>query len=477
MSSRIEVELTSQKPDGFWTWRAAGAKEPRGTLDGSILYEGAKIGDVVRAEAVIEIDGITIESVYAPKTKQSQSNLIELSSKEPVSYLTRTVSNRDRNRPSSERKSPVKPRSRRPESTDGETRTDRPSRHAESRTSSKRPESRRTGPAEGQEKKPAQRRPERPSQPSQTPKAPVARFKKLIPRNTHRAKTLEGLAPEHLPIAEQLLKGGLPAVRQALATQNEKAIAEGKPTIPETVVLAIAEPMLPILKLATWKDRAEVAIEIANDASLRDLRSVISAADLIRHDDSTREMLDTLKGLTEQRAAKLHADWLGEIRENLNAKRVIRAARLASRPPEPIAKLPADLLEELTNAANEMLSPETPADRWSALLDALSQSPIRRQVQPKGLPVNAPVELIEQAKENSGRIPALAQLLGIAIPPPPRPRKKIIPAQPTKQDAEASADSVASELQTAHGESIQNSLETSSAAEELTETTQSDAAD
>ncbi len=477
MSSRIEVELTSQKPDGFWTWRAAGAKEPRGTLDGSILYEGAKIGDVVRAEVVIEIDGITVESVYAPKTKQSQSNLIELSSKEPVSYLTRTVSNRDRNRPSSERKSPVKPRSRRPESTDGETRPDRPSRHAESRTDSKRPESRRTGFAEGPEKKPAQRRPERHSQPTQTPKAPPARFKKLIPRNTHRANTLEGLAPEHLPIAEQLLKGGLPAVRQALATQNEKAIAEGKPTIPETLVLTIAEPMLPMLKLATWKDRAEVAIEIANDASLRDLRSVISAADLIRHDDSTREMLETLKGLTEQRAAKLHADWLGEIRENLNAKRIIRAARLSSRPPEPIAKLPADLLEELTNAANEMLSPETPADRWSALLDALSQSPIRRQVQPKGLPANAPVELIEQAKENSGRIPALAQLLGIAIPPPPRPRKKIIPAQPSKLDAEASTNSAADDTQTAPEESIQNSLETTAAAEEPAEITQPDAAE
>ncbi|MDA8080949.1 MAG: hypothetical protein M0Z96_04980 [Actinomycetota bacterium] len=238
---------------------------------------------------------------------------------------------------------------------------------------------------------------------------------------------MQNIAPEHHPIAEQLLKGGLPAVRQALSSQNEKAIAEGKPTISESVVLSIAEPMLPLLKLATWKDRAEVAIEIANEASLRDLRSVISAADLIRHDDTTREMLEKMKELTEQRAATLHAAWLAEIRENLDGKRVIRAVRLSSRPPEPIAKLPAALLEELTNAANDMLAPETPADRWAALLDALSQSPIRRQVHPKGLPQNASAELIELAKESSGRIPALAQLLGIAIPPPPRPRKKIAP--------------------------------------------------
>ena len=32
MSVRIEIELTSSAPDGSWTWRAAGAREPRGVL-------------------------------------------------------------------------------------------------------------------------------------------------------------------------------------------------------------------------------------------------------------------------------------------------------------------------------------------------------------------------------------------------------------------------------------------------------------
>ena len=40
MSIRIEIELTSSAPDGSWTWRAAGAREPRGVLDGSILPAG-----------------------------------------------------------------------------------------------------------------------------------------------------------------------------------------------------------------------------------------------------------------------------------------------------------------------------------------------------------------------------------------------------------------------------------------------------
>ena len=36
MSRRIEVELTSERPDGSWTWRAAGAREPKGELDGGL---------------------------------------------------------------------------------------------------------------------------------------------------------------------------------------------------------------------------------------------------------------------------------------------------------------------------------------------------------------------------------------------------------------------------------------------------------
>ncbi|HEX4865511.1 MAG TPA: hypothetical protein VFV02_15690, partial [Acidimicrobiales bacterium] len=63
MARRIDIELTSTRPDGTWTWRAAGAKEPKGVLEGALLYEGAKAGDVARAEAEFEIEGITIISV------------------------------------------------------------------------------------------------------------------------------------------------------------------------------------------------------------------------------------------------------------------------------------------------------------------------------------------------------------------------------------------------------------------------------
>src|ERR1700730_4335879 len=70
MARRIEIELTSSRPDGTWTWRAAGALKPRGVVEGSLIYDGAKAGDVVRADAEFEIEGITIVGVLPPKERK-----------------------------------------------------------------------------------------------------------------------------------------------------------------------------------------------------------------------------------------------------------------------------------------------------------------------------------------------------------------------------------------------------------------------
>src|SRR5881296_1222443 len=78
MSRRIEIELTSARPDGTWTWRAAGAREPKGVLEGGLLYEGAAVGDVLRAEAEFEIDGITVTSVLAPPPKRVVAERLEI---------------------------------------------------------------------------------------------------------------------------------------------------------------------------------------------------------------------------------------------------------------------------------------------------------------------------------------------------------------------------------------------------------------
>src|SRR5438034_2937202 len=78
MSRRIDIELTSSRDDGTWTWRAAGAKQPKGTLDADLLYPGAKTGDIVRAEAEFEVEGITIIQVLPPKEKRSEPERLEI---------------------------------------------------------------------------------------------------------------------------------------------------------------------------------------------------------------------------------------------------------------------------------------------------------------------------------------------------------------------------------------------------------------
>src|SRR3954468_2999692 len=78
MPRRIELELTSERPDGTWTWRAAGAREPKGELDSSLLPGGSKVGDVLRAEADFHVDGITVLSVLPPKGTRVEPERLEL---------------------------------------------------------------------------------------------------------------------------------------------------------------------------------------------------------------------------------------------------------------------------------------------------------------------------------------------------------------------------------------------------------------
>ena len=78
MARRIDIELTSVRGDDTWTWRAAGARQPKGVLDAAILYEGAQVGDVVRAEAEFEIDGILVTSVVPPKAARAAPERLEV---------------------------------------------------------------------------------------------------------------------------------------------------------------------------------------------------------------------------------------------------------------------------------------------------------------------------------------------------------------------------------------------------------------
>jgi hypothetical protein len=231
---------------------------------------------------------------------------------------------------------------------------------------------------------------------------------------------LESLPPEQRPVAEQVLRGGIPAVRTALHLEREKASAEGRPAPNSEALLSMAEDLLPRLKAAEWRDRAEAAAKVADEIALRDLRSVVAGADVAR-DEEGRRLAATLREALERRVDAQREEWLTDVRTNLEEGRVVRALRLSGRPPDPGTRFPAELATQLAEAASQALSPDTPADRWAALLEAVTVSPVRRAVKPLGLPAEAPEDLLQAARQSSGRIPALAALLGISMPPPPGP--------------------------------------------------------
>jgi len=241
---------------------------------------------------------------------------------------------------------------------------------------------------------------------------------------------LEALAPEQRAVAEQVLRGGIPAVRRAIEEQNSTAKAAGQPEITGGPLVAMAEELLPKLKAAEWRDRAEAALADVDTIGLRDLRSVVSGADAAARDDESRTLAVSLREALDRRIKAQNDAWTGEITTALDESRLVRALRVAARPPDPAMRVPADLALRLSGTASEAMAADTPHDRWAALLEAVAASPVRTTVKPAALPDDAPEELLHAARQQAGRIPALTQLLGISMPPPPGPVRRI-PPKPT----------------------------------------------
>src|SRR5678816_1554684 len=78
MSRRIDIELTSSREDGSWTWRAAGAREPKGTLEGAVLPSGAHVGDVLRVEIEGFLDGLSVVAVVPPRAARNEPERLEI---------------------------------------------------------------------------------------------------------------------------------------------------------------------------------------------------------------------------------------------------------------------------------------------------------------------------------------------------------------------------------------------------------------
>jgi hypothetical protein len=404
MPRRIDVELTSERPDGTWTWRAAGARQPKGEVAASVLPPGAKVGAVLRAEADFNIDGIDILSIVPTKDDRREPERIEIlgSGREFTPVTSQLASKGDR---------PRRDRGDRPE------RGDRPPRGRDDRQRPSRPSAPRA---------------ERPRRERPSPPPPKPKPKKLRAGRAHRDALLAELAPEQQPIAEQLFRGGMPQVRTALKEANAAAAAEGRPAMPTETVLKIAEELVPRTRLADWFDRAEAAKVDAEEIALRDLRAVVSAADDVAREEATRELAAELRAVLDRRATAEQQEWLTDVTGSLEGGRVVRALRLSSRPPQPNESLPAETLTALGEAAGAAMTADIASDRWATLLDAVAYSPIRRNVVPAGAPAEPTDELLALVKKHATRVPSAAALFGIAVPAPterraPKPRPKPAP--------------------------------------------------
>ena len=154
---------------------------------------------------------------------------------------------------------------------------------------------------------------------------------------------LAALRPEQIPVAEQLLRGGLQAVRQAIETQNASNKAAGKPPVASDALLGMADELLPAVRLADWKDRASVAQTTGKDYRLRELRAVVAASRTVNLDEEGRAMAKALQESLDQRTTALREEWLARITNALNDGRVQQAVEASIRPPEPGTRCPAEL--------------------------------------------------------------------------------------------------------------------------------------
>ncbi|MDA8400275.1 MAG: hypothetical protein M0008_09570 [Actinomycetota bacterium] len=423
VTPRIEIELTSTREDGRWTWRAAGAREPRGLLDGGILYDGAKVGDVVRADAEFFMDGISIATVHPPRVKQAPKDRLE------VVGIPRPAPGDQ----ADERHPPS-----------GARRREKGSEHSDSDADRARSRSRDAGARNkrgGSDRATAgQSRSSSAGDQGSRPTPARERSKRFVPGTAHRDALLKALQADQRSVAEQLLRGGIPAVRRALDQRNDAAKAAGEPVADPSGVISLAEELLPRVNAALWLDKAEAASKNLRDVPLRDLRSIVAGASALTLDEPSRMLAAGLRDALSTQVEGARKRWLESIERALADEDVPEALTRSARPPDPGARFPAELALRLAEVTSNVLDADLEPDRWQEILQAAMRCPARRMIKPKGFPPAPTKELLQAARQACAQIPSIASLLGMSMPPPPPPRQR--PHGPTQSSSPATAEGI-----------------------------------
>ena len=482
VTRRLDIELTSQRSDDTWTWRAAGARQPKGEVSSGLLPESAAVGALLRAEVDAGLDGMEIVSVIPIRQRDEPADRLELIGRSSAPLVTTKLVSGARRRDSGgsgdARRGGRQDESGRPgarrrprggrDDDAREGRADRAERRERGRgkqrdradaTARRR---HRDGEEAGAQRRGARPNDRRPDSRKATgrddrrtgrrdrssgevrrkgplrPKAPS-----LNAKNVHRDAFLKTLPDEQRAMAREVLRGGIPGLRSTIKRMNGKATAASLPNIPAAPIVTLAESMAPALKAAEWHDRAEAAIEDMDKVDLREIRSVIAAADRSARTSETRALADRLRDGFAARLEEDHRKWLEELAVTVRDGRVIRALRLSSHPPKAGAPLPVDMAERLSDMTATGLSSDTGQQRWANVIDSLAFSPVRSRVIPVSVPDKPGAELLDVVRRHADKLPQIAELFGLPSVSKRRDRPTESPSPPTSPPPHTPAVSTA----------------------------------
>jgi hypothetical protein len=412
MARRLDIEVTSTRDDGSFTWRQAGAKAPKGVGASELLPAGSKVGDVLRAEVEMDMDGATVVSVSVIKQRERNVTLLEITGSgiafQPVTEVSTNKGRR------------------------GDKRGDK--RGAKGARGGRGERGARPGqPAggNGDGRNGGGRRQFTPPPPALTKRPRPTR---LRAKNEHRQAVLDALKPEERVLAEVALKGGVGALRVAVKEQNARLTKEGKPTINAGPLIDQMLELLPRLRVAEWRDTVDAVEKIIDTVDLRDLRSIVARSNdaTLMKDASLNAKREELRVALKRREDEALAHWHEDLQAAVEVGRIVAALNLSGKPPKAGTPPSAETKLRLVALTVEQLTPDASSERWAVVLEALAFAPIHNDAVPKALPQRVTPELTKTVTRLAPLIPKIAALFGVAVDPKARTPRPLPPVRRDK---------------------------------------------
>jgi len=366
MPNRLDIEITSQSDESSYTWRSAGAREPKGTVPAKILPNDVSIGDVLRVEADFMIDGIEITSVLPTKSKKDSPEILEiLGSGKDASGVTTSLIPKGKKR----------------------GRNNKRQQNHNSKPKQKRKAQNKKGSPDRKNRKPYR----------------SPRGKRLKASKKYRNEYVASLPETHKPLARQLIGSTIPNLRKTI---DKMALPQGFPE----AILDYAEELNQQLKMAEWLDKAEAIEENVESIDLQDFRSVVASSGRWAKLPEAIAVKERLENKLNERIDLDHKEWLRSIQDALDDEKTVRALNLSSRSPKAGAQLPEIVTNQLIEQASRALNEQSSAYRWAIVLEAVAFSPVREKINPNGLPSTITDELKETIAKHGERVPQIANL-------------------------------------------------------------------